>query len=394
VQPSRHHYYQPLWTLVGGGFKDIEESRRPMGDVLPAGADWVPAHVTEFRPSDNRVTTSDGRSYEYDYLVVATGMQPKWAKVRGLPEALGDGAVVSNMSFRTAPLTHKAVSALRSGRALFTMPKGVVKCPGAGHKVCYISEDHFRRAGRRPDVAVTLALAGDRIFGVPRYAETIQGLVKNRGIDVKLNTNLVEVRGPQKEAVFEIMGRYGQAVGEEVLRYDLLHVTPPQGPLDVVAHSQLANEDGWVAVNPEVGHGEGVGSGAGFGGQVWGSKLVWVGDGRGRWTAPARLGVPHLHSFPGKARGARARSFAPATPTHQTPLPAKRPSPLAPPRRPCSTRATPTCLASATPPRCRPARPPPQRPRSSWCCGTTWTPSWPGARRTGRGTTGTAPARW
>jgi hypothetical protein len=36
------------------------------------------------------------------------------------------------------------------------------------------------------------------------------------------------------------------------MRYDMLHVTPPQGPLDVVAQSPLANQDGWVSINTEV----------------------------------------------------------------------------------------------------------------------------------------------
>lgn len=65
----------------------------------------------------------------------ATGIQSKWERVKGLPQALGDGRVVSNMSFRTAPLTFEAVSRLREGKAVFTMPKGVIKCPGAGQKV-------------------------------------------------------------------------------------------------------------------------------------------------------------------------------------------------------------------------------------------------------------------
>jgi sulfide:quinone oxidoreductase len=119
-------------------------------------------------------------------------------------------------------------------------------------QVCYISEDHFRRAGTRKDINVTLAMAGDRIFGIPRYAATIQKLVADRGIHVKLNTNLVEVRGKEQEAVFDILGQMGQAIGQEVLKYDLLHVTPPQGPFDAVARSPLANADGWVAINTEV----------------------------------------------------------------------------------------------------------------------------------------------
>ena len=29
IEPSGVHYYQPLWTLVGGGVADQEESARP-----------------------------------------------------------------------------------------------------------------------------------------------------------------------------------------------------------------------------------------------------------------------------------------------------------------------------------------------------------------------------
>lgn len=65
----------------------------------------------------------------------ATGLQAKWDRVKGLPQSLGDGHVVSNMNVRTAPLTFKAVQGLKQGNALFTMPKGVIKCPGAGQKV-------------------------------------------------------------------------------------------------------------------------------------------------------------------------------------------------------------------------------------------------------------------
>lgn len=34
IDPSEYHYYQPLWTLVGGGVKEFEESRRPMTELV------------------------------------------------------------------------------------------------------------------------------------------------------------------------------------------------------------------------------------------------------------------------------------------------------------------------------------------------------------------------
>lgn len=64
------------------------------------------------------------------------------------------------------------------------------------------------------------------------YAATIESLVEERGIDVHLKTELAEVRGASQEAVFNLMGPDCRPTGEQtVMRYDMLHVTPPQGEL-------------------------------------------------------------------------------------------------------------------------------------------------------------------
>lgn len=61
--------------------------------ILDHAQHHTQSHVTEFHPDSNRVTLGDGSSVQYDYLVVATGMQAKWNKVKGLTESLGDGKV-------------------------------------------------------------------------------------------------------------------------------------------------------------------------------------------------------------------------------------------------------------------------------------------------------------
>lgn len=72
LQPSATHFYQPLWTLVGGGFKDVKDSMKPMADVMPAGVDWLHTGVAEFDPDSSSVTTADGRTIKYDYMVVVS----------------------------------------------------------------------------------------------------------------------------------------------------------------------------------------------------------------------------------------------------------------------------------------------------------------------------------
>ncbi len=41
IEPSKKHYYQPLWTLVGGGVCPKEETERNEADYIPSNATWV-----------------------------------------------------------------------------------------------------------------------------------------------------------------------------------------------------------------------------------------------------------------------------------------------------------------------------------------------------------------
>ena len=50
IEPSQKHYYQPLWTLVGGGVYDREESEWDEASVMPEGVRWIKDAVTEFLP--------------------------------------------------------------------------------------------------------------------------------------------------------------------------------------------------------------------------------------------------------------------------------------------------------------------------------------------------------
>ena len=60
VSCYQNHYYQPLWTLVGGGIERLEESMRPTGSLIPNGCTWLKTKAAEFKPDKNIVITADG----------------------------------------------------------------------------------------------------------------------------------------------------------------------------------------------------------------------------------------------------------------------------------------------------------------------------------------------
>jgi sulfide:quinone oxidoreductase len=243
IDPAQHHYYQPIWTLVGGGVVPREVSERSMASVIPRGATWIRERVASFAPSDNSVTTAKGTAITYDQLVVAPGIQLDWDKVDGLRDALGHDGVCSNYTYDQVPYTWELIRNFTGGNAVFTFPSGPIKCAGAPQKIMYLAEHAFRRSRVRKDTEVIFASAAAAIFGVPKYREALEKVIAEKEIDARYHHNLVAIDGKAKEATFEVDGK------RRKIEYEMIHVTPPQSAPDFVKKSPLANSDGWVDVD-------------------------------------------------------------------------------------------------------------------------------------------------
>src|SRR5690554_541326 len=70
IDPAEHHYYQPAWTLVGGGAYNAKDTERRLSQILPAGVQHIAQEVTALTPEKNQVTLANGDNIAYDYLVV------------------------------------------------------------------------------------------------------------------------------------------------------------------------------------------------------------------------------------------------------------------------------------------------------------------------------------
>ena len=247
VEPSSKHYYQPIWTLVGAGVFTKDVSERKEADFIPPGATWLQDAVTTFNPSQNTVSTVDGKTIGYDYLVVAAGLQINWDAIPGLKESVGQAGtgVCSNYSYDTVASTWDTIRHLQSGTALFTHPNTPIKCGGAPQKICYLAEDYFRKAKVRDQINLIFCSAEPKIFAVEKYAKTLDQVLERKHIDTRFRHNLVALRPSQHEADFEQLD-----TGETVtLAYDMIHVTPPMAPPDFIRQSPLAADTGWVSVH-------------------------------------------------------------------------------------------------------------------------------------------------
>ena len=249
IDPAETHYYQPGFTMVGGGVFRKEETAKAMAAVLPRRVTWIKAAVAGFEPQANCVVIEGCRTIRYQRLVVCPGIKLNWDGVEGLAATLGKNGVTSNYRYDLAPYTWELVRSLRSGRALFTQPAMPIKCAGAPQKAMYLSADHWLRTGCLKDIDVAFYNTGGVLFGVADYVPALMEYVRRYRATLNFNHTLTAVDGPARKAWFKKTASDGTSETVEA-SFDMMHVCPPQMAPDFVRASPLADAAGWVDVDP------------------------------------------------------------------------------------------------------------------------------------------------
>lgn len=267
VDPAETHYYQPLWTLAGAGIRTMQETAKPMAELIPAGVEWVKAKVQSVDPVVQKVLLQNGSVLAYDALIVATGLELNWSAIKGLEGQLGKNGICSIYDRDTVEKTNQMIRSLKNGKALFIMPPVPIKCAGAPQKIMYLAEEIFRENGVREKVSVHFYTFGKAMFGIPVFADALKKVVQRKNIETHFLHKLVEVKPEKKIAVFSLMkeavvegcgskpGAAPDLVETEKVEvtYDLLHVVPPMKASDWVKDSGLVFSEGpqknWLEVD-------------------------------------------------------------------------------------------------------------------------------------------------
>lgn len=291
IEPSEEHGYQPAWTLVGAGLMKKSQTMRPEKNQMPKKATWIKDYVEDVDPDSMEVTLRSGDKISYEYLIVATGIQINLDGIEGLKEAFGKNGVCSN--YVDPEYTWEVLQNFKSGVALFTQPATPIKCPGAPQKIMYLTADHLNRNNLNDDTKVVFATPGTVIFGTEPFKAELKHYVNDvYNIAQRYGYKLVKVDGEKKEAHYVRLalpdGRTDYIVNDErnaagcigyvwedgqqhvveeennhldevkegthyIIKYDMLHLAPPQSAPTWFQKTKLANQDGpdkgWMAVD-------------------------------------------------------------------------------------------------------------------------------------------------
>ncbi len=266
IEPSETHFYQPGYTLVASGVWRAEQTARPNTQFVPRGVDWVRQPATGIDAANRRVELSDGSQLDYDYLIVASGLQLNYHLIDGMtPELVGShgiGSVYAGM--QAAARTSDAIDtwvAQGGGKGIFTAAATPVKCAGAPLKMTFTTLSRLEASGHRDAFEMEFMAPGLGLFTQPYVDQFVKQRFDEQGVTRRHHYRLSAIDTQAREAEFTFVGPdseftshhqlreqefRGEGEGERkvVTDYDFIHVVPPMSAPDFVKASDLIAEDG------------------------------------------------------------------------------------------------------------------------------------------------------
>ncbi len=245
IDRRERHLYQPGLTLVATGIWKPGKVEDRNERYVPRNVDWIRASVTQFEPDANRIITDTGRTVDYDFLIVATGLHVDFEAVEGMsPDLIGRegiGCVYDNPEHATRTWEMIDHFTTQGGIGLFTRGPGGIKCAGAPLKVAMLTEDLAMRRGNRERVQMIYNSPGTGLFSQPDMDRFLKEDFPRRNIGINWNHRLIGIEPELRRATF------ATSEGNTRLDYDFIHIVPPMRAPDALRNSPLAWQEGSFA---------------------------------------------------------------------------------------------------------------------------------------------------
>lgn len=253
IDPRKEHYYQPGFTLIAAGLKPTSYVETTTAEYIPKNAQLIIDSVAEFDPEGNKIVTENGTTVEYDYLILATGLDLDYNAIEGMDEnrigtqGLGSMYHSPEKAYATWKLLEKFADT--GGNGVFLRPNTEMKCAGAPLKYTFITEDRIVRKGNRSKANLVYNSNSNALFSVPIVHEKIRMLFEERDIAINYNRVLSSIDIDKQIATFNT------PEGAVDMDYDFINVIPPMRAAQAIRNSPLPWQDGpwasdgWVEVN-------------------------------------------------------------------------------------------------------------------------------------------------
>jgi sulfide:quinone oxidoreductase len=241
VDQEETHYYQPGFLFIPFGIYGENDVIKPKRDYIPTGVEMILSEIELIEPEKNQVRIAkDGRILTYDYLIIATGTQPRPEETPGMTESEWRNTIHDFYTYEGAVALAKHLRTWEGGKLVLSIMELPYKCPVAPLEFIFLADWYFQQRNMRDKVELTLVTPLPGAFTKPRAAGLLGSTLEDKNINI-VTEFYPERIDPEKKLLV--------SYDEVELPYDLLITVPVNMGADVIGRSGLGDELNHVPVD-------------------------------------------------------------------------------------------------------------------------------------------------
>ena len=242
VDPEVDHLYQPGLLFLPFGAENEDKMIRPRAKTFHAGIQWLGAAVDAIDPDHRTVQLASGVVLPYDLLVIATGTRVRPDMLEGLTDAGHWGPREHTFyTLEGAQRLRAALETFEGGKLVVNIAEMPIKCPVAPLEFIFLADDFFTKKGIRDKVELTYATPLEGCFTRPVAARTLSHILGEKGIHTAAEFAVGSV-DPRRQVI--------RSWDVREVPYDLLVSIPTHSGAEVIGHSGLGDDMGFVPTDP------------------------------------------------------------------------------------------------------------------------------------------------
>jgi len=242
IDKSIVHYYQPGFLFIPFGVYNPEDVVKNKDEVLNRNVQTIYSDIQSILPTENNVLLSNGEKIEYDYLIIATGVNIAPEEVEGMKGDLWGTDVFDFYTYDGAVGLSQALKKFNKGNLVVHITEMPIKCPVAPLEFAFLSDWFFRKNGLRKDVIIHFVTPLPEAFTKPDAARVFSDFLSQKGIALHTDFNIAAVDNQKKEIV---------SWDNRTIPFDTLVTVPTNMGAEAIGNSGIGDELNLVPTNPQ-----------------------------------------------------------------------------------------------------------------------------------------------
>jgi sulfide:quinone oxidoreductase len=234
------HPYQPGFLFLPFGTYDEAQLTKPRHEFVPDGVELVLGEIDRVDTGSDTVLLTDGRTLDYDYLVIASGTSPRPDQTPGMLGSEWRRSVFDFYSLDGARALAAALTTFDHGRLVVHVTDMPIKCPVAPLEFTFLAEAWLREHGLRDRVELVYVTPLPGAFTKPVASDHLGGMLEERKVVVESDFLVESIDNERKCLV---------SYDEREVPFDLLVTVPLNMGADFVERSGLGDELNYVPVD-------------------------------------------------------------------------------------------------------------------------------------------------